>query len=267
MAGFGRGELDSTVADLTVTGTLTDGTASLSGGVLTGLTNLALTTLDGSNVNVSGKLKLDGEEVWLVGEDQHGNEINILRVDKNGVIDFGTVVQIMSFFLLPDPGVSTIADIELTSDGKFGDKSSIKIIGNGSTLFEARLENDGTGGTKANSAYVIVKNLWSTDLRSEDLSKTGNAQISGLPAKCRLVSVAIEETAGNAADLSLGTSAAGTQIFNAQTCAASSWTVFDNSDFTAAMFSTTAETDLYISSLAWGGADVNIYMVFEKIVE
>lgn len=101
-------------------------------------------------------------------------------------------------------------------------------------------------------------------LRSSDANISANGKLSTfLPAGYRIGSIVITEDSGNAAgNISIGTAALGTQIVNAETVAS-------DADLKATIVSDyqskVNDTDLYISSSAWGSGVVSIYFSFIKI--
>jgi len=92
-----------------------------------------------------------------------------------------------------------------------------------------------------------------------------NGQLSTIiSAGYKIDTIIIKETSGNAAgNISLGTVASGTQIVNAATVGANAVvdaTLVD--DF----FSDTADTNIYISSSAWGSGIIQVYFTFKKVI-
>jgi len=99
---------------------------------------------------------------------------------------------------------------------------------------------------------------------SSDANISANGKLSTiLPAGYKINTIIITETSSNAAgNISIGTASAGTQIVNAETVGASA-------DLKATIISdyqsNVNDTDLYVSSSAWGSGVITIYFTFIKV--
>lgn len=102
-------------------------------------------------------------------------------------------------------------------------------------------------------------------LNSTEANITANGQLSNiLLAGYEIDTIILKETSGNAAgNISIGTAALGTQIVNAVTVGASA--VIDATLGTK-FFSDVNDTDLYISSSAWGSGVIQVYFTFKKVI-
>lgn len=101
---------------------------------------------------------------------------------------------------------------------------------------------------------------------SLEANLSANGQLSTIiPAGYKIDTITVTETAGNAAgNISIGTSALGTQVVNAFTVGASSdldMTLVSGGEYQ----SRTTDTDLYVSSSAWGTGVITLYFTFKKV--
>jgi hypothetical protein len=105
----------------------------------------------------------------------------------------------------------------------------------------------------------------------EDIQRSSEANISAdgqlstiIPAGYKIDTIILKETAGNAAgNISLGTASLGAQIVSAETVGGSA--VVD-ATLVAEFFSDVNDTDIYISSSAWGTGVLTVYFTFKKVV-
>lgn len=91
---------------------------------------------------------------------------------------------------------------------------------------------------------------------------TGDQLLVTLPAGEELNSVYLRETAGSDVTIDLGTSAGGSQIYNGALVSANSETRLDIED----VYDWSSTYSVYISSGAWGGASLNIYILTKSVL-
>lgn len=91
-------------------------------------------------------------------------------------------------------------------------------------------------------------------------SSSANMSFSVLPANAFILFAMIRETAGKAVSIGLGTSSGATDVLGLQTVAAGSGLMVPIGAFTTSWFG--PAQPLFISSPGWGGASVNLTLVY-----
>lgn len=85
-----------------------------------------------------------------------------------------------------------------------------------------------------------------------------------IPAGYKIESIIVNETASNAAgNISIGTAASGTQVVNAFAVVADDDKIMT---LVADYFSSVNDTDLYVSSSAWGTGVIDLTFVFQQVI-
>ena len=90
----------------------------------------------------------------------------------------------------------------------------------------------------------------------------GNGLLYAVPAGYMVEMVSFAETAGHDVSIDLGTTVAGSEIVSTLDITANgvmNYTCTYNKDTTYGTF------NLYISSLAWGGASLDVYIILRKV--
>ena len=118
----------------------------------------------------------------------------------------------------------------------------------------------------ADDGYESEQTAFNDDFsRSVEVDLSSNQQLSTIiPDGYRIDTVIVKETSSNAAgNVSLGTSSAGIDIVNAFTVGAD-----EDSIMTLAgdYFSSVNDTDVYVSSSAWGSGVIDLYFTFKKVI-
>ena len=267
MAGFGGGALDAVVANLTVT-SLTDGTATLTGGDLTSLLSVTSTDIDASNISTSSTLNLSQYGAFLTGVNGAGATANILAVDNDGNIDLYSTFKISSLYYEADAGDVTVCNIPVASS-VYGTSMSLNFSIDDTKLLEVLATSDGAGGII--NPQVVLKNLFVTDnVYSQTVVATDTTFTSVVKAKHLLEGILFYNTTANAATLDLGTVATGNDVFINKVIAASTWTYLHASDLSKQFFSTTADTTLYLNDddggSSWNSGSFTVYFITKKLV-
>jgi len=84
-----------------------------------------------------------------------------------------------------------------------------------------------------------------------------------LPAGARLEALVIKNTTGNTMSLNAGISALGTTILNGFAIAANGYQIAKNEDLGDTTWSDTVTKTIYINSEAWGGCELEIWMIYQ----
>jgi hypothetical protein len=118
-----------------------------------------------------------------------------------------------------------------------------------------------TGGTQTTLAQALANGA-NGGLTLSGSGFTANAAIGTLPANAIITSIIFRETAGVGVNVSLGTTSGGTQVLSAQAVAASGTLTLLATAFTENWFSAVATQLLYLNSASWGGASINVQLVY-----
>lgn len=127
----------------------------------------------GSTEVVPGELNLANDE-WLTSEDHNGNEQNLFKVSTADTMRTGLPIEISSLYILPDSGIVTIANQDVTSDSSYGDEITFQLVIGGQFVFKTGAYADGAGGVYSSfttiEGNITADNLSGTNTGDQDLS-------------------------------------------------------------------------------------------------
>lgn len=118
-------------------------------------------------------------------------------------------------------------------------------------------------GASAPSVYAVES---VTSFRAKQ-KFSANAQFDvEVPAGAKLTGFVIKNSTGNTMNLNIGVSALGTTILNAYAVAANGFHVVKESELGVTGWSDTSTKIIYVSSGAWNGAALEVWMIYERFL-
>lgn len=90
-----------------------------------------------------------------------------------------------------------------------------------------------------------------------------NAGLGALPANAFLLYALIRETAGNPVNVEIGTSSGASDVMGAVAVPANGTVQATAQAFSKIWFSASATQNLFLNSASWGGANINITLVYQ----
>lgn len=103
----------------------------------------------------------------------------------------------------------------------------------------------------------------STVLSGAAITSNASGALGQLPANAFLLFALIRETAGHAVSVAIGTTSGGSDVMSAVAVPSSGTTTATTAAFTKVWFSSGAPQNLFLSSASWGGASINITLVYQ----
>jgi len=247
------------------------------GGSITWASGGEIQNDDADTLDISETVvKIDGElwaasnitmphNTWFQSYNAAGGDLNVFKVDSFNNIRFGTTVDLRELYA-PANADQNILNLPITSESDNGDTVRFKIWADSVAILQGGVVADGAGSFIDGSEFFLTEgSIYATPEHSDEASVTDDTSFD-VPAGYILKYIVLEETAGNAATLDLGTTSGGSDLFINQTVTASTITTFVINK----VFSTSATQTIYLNdddaSSDWNSASVDLYAVMEKVL-